>query len=65
MGVPGTFTYMISFNTYKGLCLDIVIILIVTGEKKEGQREGWTSHSVGCGAIAAGSVQDSRGQKAH
>ena len=40
MGVPGTFTYMISFNTYKGLCLDIVIILIVTGEKKEGQREG-------------------------
>lgn len=32
---------------------------------KKGKREGWTSHSVGCGAIAAGSVQDSRGQKAH
>lgn len=31
---------MISFNTYKGLCLDTVIILIVTGEKKEGQSEG-------------------------
>lgn len=28
-GMPGTFTHMISFNSYKGLSLGIVIILIV------------------------------------